>query len=379
MPTATLPRRFFRRLVSVSSIGLVLALVAAALSGTPGAAEMPARALRLLSRIAVPGGPSPATDVRWASDTTVYLSRYRDGISEVSLEPRLAVRRQIVPRLSIFKGGLTHIGTFAVSAGRVALAGGRVFASGTVEAEAGGTRVFRRQPLLIGEDVDLSGRRVALLGYPDDGVEAGGSKGALAWLGTLDEPLKDFQPLLRDVPGGGARALDSCLDEELGSVRFLPGGSLLVVPGVEPGAYLLGPAGNLVREWSSRELGLDPPGCAELSKAEVRTLKTNPERRLERVNRLRVVDDILPLAPAPGLLVRSVANGRVSWALEILRPEGVVTYSVPFASDNPFDRLRGDVRGDRVVLLRSAHLSYLSGGAESAGELIVAELPRGRS
>jgi hypothetical protein len=374
--------REFRVTRSVAPFLLGAALAACTIASVAASPPLaPGGALKLLARYPVSASPSPAQDVRWAGDGSVYLLRAYDGLGEVALassaSPGLAVGRYLVPPIGTIHGGFHRFTTFAVSQGNLAVADHHQFASSAIEPE-GGSRVFARQVVQIGDDVDLLGRKVVFLGYPRDAAEAvGDAKRGILWLGTLDEPFKDFHPVLLDAQGPGPRALSACLLEELASVRFLGDGSFVAVPGVEPGVHLFSPEGKLVRSWDSGQLGLDSARCGELSDKEWRALRLHPEQRLARVNRMRVVDDILPLPQGPGLLVRTSAEGEVSWVLEILEPDRVVTYAIPFTSRIPADRLRGDVRGGRMVLLRSAHLDLLSGGNTSPGELIVAEVPRG--
>ena len=370
----------FTRSVAFSFL-LAAALAACAIASVSAASSLlPGGALKLLARYPVSASPSPAQDVRWAGDGSVYLLRAYDGLSEVALasatSPALSVRRYLVPPIGTIRGGFHRFTTFAVSEGHLAVADHHQFAWSAIEPE-GGSRVFARQVVQIGDDLDLQGRKVVFLGYPRDAAEASGdaNRGFL-WLGTLDEPFKDFQPVLLDAHGPGPRALSACLLEELASVRFLGGGSFVAVPGVEAGVHLFSPEGKLVRSWDSGQLGLDSARCGELSDKEWRALRLHPEQRLSRVNHMRVIDDILPLPQGPGLLVRTFTGGEVSWVLEILEPDRVVTYAIPFTSRIPADRLRGDVRGGHIVLLRSAHLDLLNGSDTWPGELIVAEVPR---
>lgn len=73
------------------------------------------------------------------------------------------------------------------------------------------------------------------------------------------------------------------------------------------------------------------------------------------LNRHHVLDDILPLPQGPGLLVRSWGTeGQAQWTLKVLRPEGIEEYAVPVVGRRPMDRLHGDVRNGKIVLLLSA-------------------------
>jgi hypothetical protein len=76
--------------------------------------------------------------------------------------------------------------------------------------------------------------------------------------------------------------------------------------------------------------------------------------------------------------VRSWEGGRAHWDLEILdrTTREVESLAVPLTSAEPGDRLRGDARDGRIVLLRSARAGYAAGkAAPSTGELVIAELP----
>jgi hypothetical protein len=94
----------------------------------------------------------------------------------------------------------------------------------------------------------------------------------------------------------------------------------------------------------------------------------------EWMSRQRILDDILPLADGPGLLVRKMGpDGRTSWDLRILRPGGEArVYRIPFTG-GPEDRLSGDVRDGRIVLLRSTWQSFLD--EPRGGEIVLLAMP----
>lgn len=348
---------------------------------TSAAAPPLSGSLEILARVPVAGDPSPAEDVRWASDASVFLLRARDGLSEVSLSAGLASRRHLVPSIAEFGGGFRHFDTLAVSGGQLLVADGRQLATATLDLQPDGSRVYARQPLLIDEDLDLAGQRIVLLGYPRAAADATGrARQGVLWLGNVGQPLEAFRPLLFDATGPGPRALNACLGEELGAVRFLEDGSFLAVTGAEPGVHLFAPDGSLRESWTNAQLGLSHPDCADLATSQATARHLDPVLRRTRVNSMTVVDDILPLPEGPALIVRSFADGKVSWRLEVLRPAGAVTtYAIPLTSDVPADRLRGDIRGDRIVLLRSARIALLAGGDHTPGELVVTALPGTRN
>jgi hypothetical protein len=228
----------------------------------------------------------------------------------------------------------------------------------------------------VQQDLDRAGRRLLCLGAPHDGTPTFAADGAIAWIGSLAHGLSDLRPILHDVGGPGAPNLRRCSVLELGSVRSLPDGSFLVVPGFQPGAHLFDNIGRLLRTWDTEALGIPPPRCAEISDKEKYELRFEPERRVAWVNAHAVVDEVLPLPQGPGLVVRSRgADGLVRWQLKILGAERVTTHDLPFTSNRPFDRLRGDARNGRIVLLRVPRNSLKD--RDAPGELAVLEAPRG--
>lgn len=224
-------------------------------------------------------------------------------------------------------------------------------------------------------DLDLHGRQFVMLG--ESGThETPWEDGAIAWLGSLDKGPQELQPVLYDTGGAPAWSFQNCAVLDIGAVRFLADGSFLVVAGGDPGVHLYDSQGVLKRSWDSSRLGLDQ-SCSKMTREEDLALKAQGDRRLAWVNSHRVLDEILPLPQGPGLLIRSRgADGLVRWELEVLTPQRVVTYALPFTSDQPYDRLRGDVRNGRIVLLRAAHPWYLPSLTAVPGELILAEVPR---
>lgn len=341
-----------------------------------GATEPAARSLRVLSTFQVPGEPSPATDVRWASDDSVHLARFHDGVVEVGLRPGLPKRKQWVPDRETF-GRFLNFTRLAASKSHLAVSS---HANDLTWRSLGppppdGMVPFERKALDVIEDLDLNGDRFAVLGVPPARDEANVTPQGIAWIGTLSARLADLKPLLRDVAGPSAPRLSSCALFGLGAVRFLPDGSIAVVPGFLPGAYVYSADGKLIRTWTSAQAGLSTD-CSKMSQEESDRLHTRPEEQVAWLNQQRVLDDILALPAGPGLLVRSLApNDKVRWELRVLTPSGVLTYDLPLTGDRPTDRLHGDVRNGRIVLLVS-ELYFHKGTRHSAGRLVIAEVPK---
>lgn len=356
------------------AMGATLAVFSLPCSAQDAAPEP--RPLRVLETFQVPGQPSPATDVRWASSNSVFLARFHHGVAEVELRAGLPQRKQWVPDRETF-GRFLNFTRLAASNSHLAVAS---HANDFTWRSLGppppdGMVPFERKKIDIIEDLDLNGDRLAVLGVPSTREGDHVSPQGVAWIGTFSARLADLKPLLRDVAGPAAPRLSSCALFGLGAVRFLPDGSIAVVPGFLPGAYLYSADGKLARTWTSAQTGLSTD-CSGMNQEESGRLHTRPEEQVAWLNRHRILDDVLALPGGPGLLVRSFGPGdKVRWHLRVLRPSGVLVYEVPLAGDRPTDRLRGDVRNDRIVLLVSEH-SFHKESRHSVGRLAVLEVPR---
>jgi hypothetical protein len=334
----------------------------------------------LLERQSVP------TDIRWANDDSVYVSWDRDGVLEVGLDG--ARRRELVPNLKEL-GGLQHYSQLAVSPTSLAVASKNwTFAWRSLLAKANGEVVFAKRKIPVTNDFDLQGDRVLLMGISKPvlppGVRDGWLnaysaqlRGAVAWVGTLSAQFQDFQPVLFDVGGAGAPNYLHCYAEDIGAVRFLADGSFVIVPGFQDGVNLYDPSGKLVRSWTNAQVGLDTHLTCALMTDEEKVKLGGEAYWGHWLNSHHLVDDILPLPQGPGLLVRSWGpDDQAHWTLKVLLPEGIETYQVPIVGRRPPDRLRGDVRNGKVVLLLSASGFPWSREPDNyPAEVFVAEIP----
>ncbi len=372
------------RLIRLGAACFIGGLLASFGAGAQPEPEPRAKALRIVSRTALPKAQSVATDIRWASEDSVYVSWYHDGgVAEVGLDG--VRRRGLIPNARTF-GSMEQFYGLAVSPAVIAAAPSAWHVYWRPRASEKGTFKLHRLDAFITHDLDLWGDRLVLLGYPKGGPPY--AEGAVAWLAALgDETLEDLRPVLYDAGwmgfpeehklGGGAPSLYLCQSKILGAVRFLDDGSFVVAPGFQKGVHLFNAKGERVRSWSSEQLGLDSD-CSGFTGEEERKVRTDTAYWLGWLNGHRVVDDVLPLPQGPGLLVRAAGeDGQVRWTLKVLAPEGVETYTVPLASRRREDRLHGDVRGGRIVLLLSATATAYNRDPENRpGEIVVAEMPR---
>src|SRR5947209_2141484 len=305
------------------STGVGAACLLVALLGCLGAqAEPQPKALRLLKRTPLPQASSVATDVRWASDDSVYVSWDHDGVAEVGLDG--ARRRVLVPGLTAF-GGLSHFTHLAVSPSALTVASMlHSLAWRPLKATPKGEVLFQRQQVAITEDLDLSGDRVLLLGLAkhQSGERTIAPDGAVAWVGTLSARLEDLKPVLYDLGGPGAPNYYNCRAHPIGAVRFLADGSFVVAPGFQDGVHLYNAGARRVRSWTNEQAGLDTHlDCPKITDEQRQFV--NDAGWPHFLNSHHVVDDILPLPQGPGLLIRSWgADGQVHWTLKVLQAGG---------------------------------------------------------
>jgi hypothetical protein len=358
--------------------GLTAACVTGQAGTTPAQAQS---ALHILARYDLPPGNSTPTDVRWASDDSVFVSRADEGVFEIALKDgKTAKRRQPLPD----RDQLRPFGTFD----RVAVSQHDLIASSLgfsiawrpIQLQTSGRVDIETRVLGTFADIDAQGDRLALLGLPHNDLdERFSSNPGVLWVGSLSKGLGDFRALLRDASGSDPfkSSLLRCYPLDTGSVRFLADGSLLAVPGFQPGAYLYDADGHGLHVWTNEDLGIDS-GCEGVTQEQNKSFFDSPEVRRAWYDRHRIVDDILPLPQGPGLLVRWAGrDGNPRWILKVLQPQGITLYRVPFSGRTPYERLRGDVRQGKIVFLRTLDSLTASARTETRGEILVAELPVG--
>jgi hypothetical protein len=356
-------------------LAAALAILTASSPVEVGATTADSPTLEVLGRYAVPPkGRSAPSDIRWAADSSIYLARGFDGVAELSLEQPLREIRSVVPDVKTLRGPRNYQSLAASSRWVAVGADGWHLAWRPSGAQKVGAVGIYVQPLLIPLDIDVAGDRIVVLGEgrPEAATpEAGG----IAFLGRMSATgLKDYRPVLFDVHGIEAPSLNNCSAMKMGAVRFLPDGSFVVVPGFQPGAHHFDAEGKLLRSWSHVEAGLSTD-CSVMTRQESdRIFDQGVDGMTAWMNQERMLDDILPLPEGPGLLVRSTdRSGKTSWQLRVLKQSGgVVTYKVPLTG-GPEDRLAGDVRNGKIVVLRASwRIASPSPGGHKAEVVVLA-------
>ncbi len=312
------------------------------------AAETAAPGVKVLRELLLPAGLERANDIRWPEEGTAWISAGRSGTFALSLaEPGQTPR--LLAESPPGAMGLHY--SLAWAAPRLWLA---------APVRALGWRELRDGQLLPGGytpgldfigDIDAFADRALVLGAGRGKDGKFSPDGAIAWLGIIAGRELALKPVMFSSSGPGAETMDHCGIFGEGKVRFLADGSFLIVPGVEPGVFWFDPEGKLKRTWTSEELGLDG-GCTVKRPDVMRYSTDEAARYRERINQRVVVDEILALPQGPALVTRRRREGVVRWSLLRLAATGEVrSEALPLTSPEERAHLRGDSRGQRVLLL----------------------------
>ena len=320
---------------------------------------------------ALPGELEWARDVRWATEDKLFLAAPDVGVFRLNLVS--GDYDLVVPRgqdsSSVWAPG------FLGASAKYLAVGAPFFEVAWVSLEENMLRGKVAVPVTA--DLDVQGDRMLVVGVMGD--EEPAPDGAIAWLASIAGGETGLRPVLFSGEGPGARSMVICSRMEVTASRFLPDGSVVIVPGVEDGAYEFGPDGLLARTWQSDDLGIDTD--CKLADEDVSRFALSAVPRREWVNRRRIVDEVLPRAEGPVFVIREVRAGRVVWELKHAGSDpGVESCRLPLSSTSVNTRLKGDMRGARVALLLYAEGPALAPGSkpEVPPRLLVGKLERRR-
>jgi hypothetical protein len=288
-----------------------------------------------------PGGS--AQDIRWNSDSEVLVAEGRGGVSVRNVSKPNAVLRYAIPKGTqgfFFASRLASSSAYVVTAAPFGSFGWRDVRTPNMPTESAA------MGMLI--DVDVRGDRLAILGGNTN--EKGGTPDGILTVTSLSRKATDRQIVMQGPTGPKGKELARCYLFEPGAVRYLPDGSLIVVPGLMPGAYQYDDAGKLLRTWQTDDL-LILDEC-RITDEQMMAMAADFSARTDWMSQYTIVDDILPFGDGPGLLLRTVRDGGTRWEIAYLLSSGKVRRErLPFHSPSPRAHLRGDVRGNRVALL----------------------------
>ncbi len=327
-------------------------------SSVLGAAAAAAPSVRIVAEHQAPDVLRHCGDVRWLGERSVALALGTHGTFELQLSPPYE------PKLLAPASGEKLPGVGGASGSKLLRAHTRLAVSNVGIAVADsifglswmphrGADPPAILPIHYCYDLDLHGSRVLLTGVPSvDAVQKHGF--AVAWEADLNRAPLRFEPrhLLAERRWGSSQEFIQITDWQLNSsaahARFLPDGSLAVLPGVEPGAFLYGPDLRLRRAWDQEVLGTN---VAWGTAAEGRRIHLHPEERITWPNTKRLAEVMLPLPEGPALLVREVQQRRTRWTLVLLREDGSSQrVELPLSTTGPYWHVAADARGHRIIL-----------------------------
>lgn len=355
---------------------LVVALPMSAASG-----------LRLeeIQRLSLPRELAGATDVRFDGGDSLVVTAAGYGAAQV----RYANGALGIPRLLLAEGtagGVVSAETLGLSDSHLVVSSSlsqllwqqRGEAGKAGDRASGGLGTWMTPdtaPISFFEDVDVYGDRLAVLGLMrgDKGMSP---DGAVAWFFDVGQSPEKPVPFAYAKAGKRARPFDACVNFLIGKVRFLADGSLVLVPGAEPGILQYSPQGRLMRSWDPSDLDLDL-SCG-FDDETLMLFGSDVGARLAYVNRFTTVDEVLPTTPEPSLLLRSVDDEGTHWSMVLLAADGKTQrVEVPLTSSSPHARLRGDVLGERILLLMRYPLWDKDNGQPRSAQLIEMRLRSG--
>lgn len=316
------------------------------LSITLWAEALEAETFNVVSNPPIPGSIRSAFDVRYADRHTVVLACGKQGTLQLSTEGATAT-----PVLLIGTSGAESVwdSYFLGLSHQFIVTAGPAFQVAWVS--RGPSPHWGQMEIDSPESVDVWKDRLLLVGFRKGEDGQGLPDGSIAWVGSLSKGLADLKPVAYASKTGSANPMGLWAPIQAGKGRFLADGSFLIVPGVEPGVFLYRPDGRLSRTWDSARLGIDL--CCNASPSYRRILASSMAVRANFVNAQHWVDEILPLPQGPALLIRRVENNEVRWAVKILHADGTITDAgdLPLATGSPNWHIRGDVLGNRIVVL----------------------------
>lgn len=341
----------------------MLATAGCASSG-PTAATAPASAPTWQPIAEIPLDLRNPSDLRWLDDDAVAIIDGLDGLFRLSFgdDGALAAPLPLSAGRASETGPTVRLG---LSDSHLAVGQSAFLVRWQARAEGASAHTISVEYVA---DLDLREDQILLIGVRREDRGALAPDAAIAWQGTLATEV-ELQPVQRSAAGRGAASMQDCALVDLSQVRFLSDGSFLIVPGVDPGIYLYDRNGALAEAWDTSRLGIDT-GCPPHHEQRP-SLAADPAARTRFLSSRRVVDDILPLTDGPALVVRSVTGEAVRWEVvrltEASAPLQVVR--LPFAG-RAGDRLKADVRGDRVAMLIAGEI----GGGSTNPRLIFMEV-----
>lgn len=342
-------------------------LIAGFLAAAMSAGGDPSALLVSRSKLIVDDGSRPR-DIRWCSASEVCVALGRNGVIRTTASD---ARSASVVMPAGARGGFPVSSRLAIGRDFL-LVGSSMGPYGWMRLPPAAASIEQRSLLTL-VDLDARGDAVAILGAESGDVQGLARDGVIAWTGSLTSGPGGLRALMTGRAKPGGKDMARCGILETGAIRFMLDGSIVVVPGTEPGVYRYDAAGRLTQTWDTESFGI-VDDC-NLDEILIRELAADFARRSEWLAARIVLEDVVPLRNAAGLIVRRVHDGLTRWDLLVLPfDEGTSKRLVlPLTHESPQAHVRGDVRGNRLALL--LYDAPLPGQPGTPGEIFVMGLP----
>jgi hypothetical protein len=308
--------------------------------------EAAAPSISTVRELTLPPQNAVAVDVRWATDKSVFVANFNNGVSEVDLnEP--SKQQLLLPggALSRPQSGPARSLALAEFLGvsRDYILVGAPMRQIVWKPRSG--EQFVQDIFANALDVDVWNDRAVVLGVRGDSYGKWGSVGPTLWLVSLTPEHAFFQPVSSVPP----ESMHKCGFQGVGAVRFYPDGRFVVAAGVQPGIELYDATGHLIRRWRTDPLNIDDK-CS-VTEAQADSF-ADFEVRAEWLNRRHVIDEILPLPEGPLVIIRERRGDLMTWRGVLLPFNGdPVPVAIPINSPSLRAHLHADLRGDRIAFV----------------------------
>lgn len=289
-----------------------------------------------------------AQDLRWTDDNEILITCGKGGLWRVSLRDLQPVRVGGFDSTEVFASRLAHSDQYTAVASPFFEIAWRPSDGSAMEYST--KKSFYDLHFIA--DMDLFQDQLVWIGATrEEKSPILCTDGAILWQASLGKNLADKRPVHYSFDGPGAGSMNYCGMFEVSVVRYLPDGSFVAVPGVEPGVLLFSKTGVVEQTWTNRELNLDLD--CDLDEQSVALFDADWKlRHTHWLNRRRIVDDVVPLPNGIGLIVRTRDEGRVSWELLTLIPgASTQTRTLPIEDESAFAHVRADTRGSKIAFL----------------------------
>jgi len=293
--------------------------------------------LLIQHRFDLPDGVSYATDIRWSGPDSLVLLAPRNGLMELGTDGVVTKRHPI------------RFGRFADC---MAASKDEVLVASLNDEILWWNRrdgTTKKVTFPTVSDLDFGDNTLFVLGLQASrGVWS--PDGVVAWAADGRRQPVEWKPLLRMSSPKQQVHFVNCFLLQVGVIRLLSDGTVLIAPGADEGIVRLTRDGHRLQAWTGADVPFDSPCRVSMAQA---APMGDPEARAEWSNSRRILDELVALPDGFGAIVRYSRNGVSMWELVRYRFDGnrPERIPVPFRSEKHYARVRADANGLRIAML----------------------------